>query len=71
MRKVLASLVFSVSGFFFILSVLGTFFTYEAHRLGQLQGVPFHSFALRTGVLIAATVLFSWGGIKLWPKRLG
>jgi hypothetical protein len=71
MRKVLASLVFAASGFFFILSVLGIFFTYEAHRLGQLQGVPFHSFALRTEVLIAATVLFLWGGLKLWKKRIG
>jgi hypothetical protein len=71
MKKFLASLTFAVSAFFLIMSVLGIIFTYEAHRLGQLHGVPFHSFALRTEVLMAGTVLFFWCGKKMWPKRVG
>jgi hypothetical protein len=71
MKKVLASLAFAVSVFLFIMSVLGIFFTYKAHRLGQLHGQSFHSFALQTDVLICGTILFFWFGLKIWPKRLG
>jgi hypothetical protein len=71
MRKVLAVLAFAVSVFFLICSLLGIVFTYEAYRFGQLSGLTFQQYALRTEILIAVTAIFFFSGQKIWPKRMG
>ena len=71
MKKVSANLAFAISLFLCILSALAIFFMFEAHQLGQLQGVSFHTFAVRTKTLITLTIFFFLAGLNLRPKRLG
>lgn len=69
MRTTLAIMAFAVSTFCLMETVMGIFISYLAYVRGAIRGLPFHAYAQTTFMFMAATGIFCWAGLGLWPKR--
>lgn len=68
-RFTLAVLAYAASALCFVESLLGLFVSYGAYKQGLIRGVPFHTWASTTLILMAAAGVLCFAGFKLWPER--
>jgi hypothetical protein len=68
-KIVFGALAFIASVFCFMEAAIGFFVTYEAHRRGQIRGVPFQRFFLISVMFATATCLLGWASLKMLPLR--